>query len=825
MGSKRFFISHSSADKPFALELKAALEGDAWVDLHEIRSGDILIQEISDGIEAATDFVLLWSGYSARSNWVAFEINLAFIRYIEERAINIHVVCLDATAPMLILRPFLQVRGSQTAPQIAAKISTPSVPQEPRRHFLNRNVEVERIESALYDSSVTTLFVCGVAGSGKRSLARVALNRITSGSQTVQTIPVSSGVFEPELNLLVANKLQAPPSPETASIPEIVEHTAQMLSAFAQAGGIWIFEEAQHWLNDDGTLGRVCNEIIDAVKPTGPAENRLVIFTSRRRPQLSGSQTHISAFYLSGLSEAYSSALLRAHGAEGTTAELSAVAREVDGHPLALEVVAPQLPLDAAKLRDQRYAIASDLIDPSIIAPTVWRLLEILALGDGPMLGEDLAAVLGVDVEGFQSAVSQGVEYSLITFSDNGMLALHPLLRDYFYRSYRQNPGYQQLTGEVADILQKRLEGLPHTDPLYTPALLSTVKVLGLAGRFSDAMKLRQGLIGTLHDTAQELYREKRYAEALQFINEALTGDKEIDKDFLRLRAKTLAYLGEFTQARSIGDELVRSFPDSAAVMRDRGRIEFIARDYAKAIYYFQRAIPLRHNPSQLWADIAQAQVRLKDWESAAAAAKTAIDLGGDTPYALALYSQALEEQGNYPEAEKMMARAVQREPRNAEFRHRLGRIAIQTSNRPKAIEEFEQSLAIDPNYVQSWLSLASARADDGNLKAAQEALDIGEKIHGAPKAIVGNVRAKIHLMAGQLDDASRTIEEALSHRRDGHNLALAIRITIGLAEGGSIPRGQAKARVKALAIELEAQDALRLVLDYSNEFPYYFDF
>lgn len=825
MASKRFFISHSSAEKPFALELKIALEDDAWVDLHEIKSGDTLLREISEGIEGATDFVLLWSAHSASSSWVAFEINLAFIRYIEERSINIHVVCMDATDPMLILRPFLQIRGSQTASEVASKMLSPSVPKEPRRHFLNRNIEVETIESALYDPGITALFVCGVSGSGKRSLAREALNRVTSGSNTVQTIPVSPGIADPELNLLVASRLQAQPAPDTASIPEIIEHTTQMLRAFAQAGGVWVFEEAQHWLNDDGTLGRICTQIIEAVKPSGPAENQLVVFTSRRKPQLTGSQTSISAFYLNGLSAGYSLALLRAHGAEGTPEELNAVAREVDGHPLALEVVAPQLPLDAARLREQRYAIASDLIDPSAITPTTWRLLEILALGDGPMLGEDLAAFLRVDADGFQAAVSQAVEHSLVTFNDNGLLALHPLLRDYFFRSFRQNPGYQQLTGEVADILHKRLENLPHTDPLYTSALLSTVKVLGLAGRFNDAINLRRGLIGTLHETAQELYQQKRYHEALQYIDEALTGDNEIDKDILRLRAKTLAYLGDLARARSIGDELVKSFPDSAAVMRDRGRIEFIARDFSKAIYYFQRAIPLRHNPSQLWADIAQAQVRLKDWEAASAAAKTAIDLRGDTPYALALYSQALEEQRNYPEAEKMMTRAVQREPRNAEFRHRLGRIAIQTKNRAKAIEQFERSLALDPNYVQSWLSLASAEADDGNLSAAKEALETGAKIHGAPKAIVGNVRAKIHLMAGELDDANTTIEDALSHRRDGHNLALAIRIVIALAEHGSISRGQAKARVKALAIELDAQDALRLVLEDSTEFPFYFDF
>ncbi|OHT81080.1 hypothetical protein BKG69_03420 [Mycobacteroides chelonae] len=825
MSSKRFFISHASPEKPFAIELKAALEGDAWVDLHEIKSGDILLREISDGIEAATDFVLLWSAHSAASNWVAFEINLAFIRYIEEQSIQIHVVCMDATAPVLTLRPFLQIRGSQTAQEVATKMLSPSVPAEPRRHFLNRNLEVEKIESALYDPATAALFVCGVPGSGKRSLARTALGRVTSGSNTVQSIPVSPGVSEPELNLLVAGRLQIPPSPETASIPEIVEHTTQMLRTFAEAGGVWIFEEGQYWLNDDGTLGRICIQIIEAITESGPAESRLVVFTSRRKPRLTHTQASVSAFYLDGLNGVYSVALLRAHGAAGTPEELDAVARQVAGHPLALEVVARQLPLDTTRLEEQRYTIASDLIDASVISPSTWSLLEILALGDGPMLGEDLAAFLHVDADGYQAAVSQAVEHSLITFTDIGLLTLHPLYRDYFYRSLRQNPNYRQLTDEVADTLHKRLAGLPPADPLYTSALLSTVKVLGLAGRFNDARNLRKGLIGTLQATAQELYQQKRYEEALKYIDEALTGDMGIDMDLLRLRIKTLAYLGDLGNARSGGDELIAYFPKSAAVVRDRGRIEFIARDYPKAVYYFQKAIPLRHKPAPIWVDIAQAQVRQQDWEAAAAAAKTAIDSGADTPYALALYSQALEEQGDYLEAERMMTRAVQREPKNSEFRHRLGRIAIQTKNLPKAIEQFEQSLVHDPNYVQSWLSLASARADDGDLLGAKMALDTGAKIHGAPQAIIGNVRAKIHLKAGELEDANTAIEAALNHRRDKLNLALAVRIIIALAEQELMSRGQAKARVKTLSIELEAQDSLRLILEYATEFPSYFEF
>jgi hypothetical protein len=85
---KRFFIAHSSRQKDFALALREALEEDAWIDLHEIDVGDILLEEIAAGIEAASDFVLLWTRDSASSRWVKYEShNRQFTRATSRRTV------------------------------------------------------------------------------------------------------------------------------------------------------------------------------------------------------------------------------------------------------------------------------------------------------------------------------------------------------------------------------------------------------------------------------------------------------------------------------------------------------------------------------------------------------------------------------------------------------------------------------------------------------------------------------------------------------------------------------------------------------------------
>ncbi|TFI50624.1 toll/interleukin-1 receptor domain-containing protein [Micrococcus endophyticus] len=130
MTTKRYFISHAGADKPLALELKAALGDDAWVDLHEIDVGQLLLHEISAGIEASTDFVLLWSRASSESRWVQFETTMAFTRWLEDSAIALRIVCLDSTPVPLHFRPFLQARTTTTPAEIASLLGGTPQPHD-----------------------------------------------------------------------------------------------------------------------------------------------------------------------------------------------------------------------------------------------------------------------------------------------------------------------------------------------------------------------------------------------------------------------------------------------------------------------------------------------------------------------------------------------------------------------------------------------------------------------------------------------------------------------------------------------------------------------
>lgn len=101
------FMSHSSADKPFARRLGNELRGygaSVWIDNAEIRVGDSLIAKISEGISTTDYLVVLLSKASCESEWVQREVNIALTQEIHGKTVKV-LPCLleDCTIPPFLL--------------------------------------------------------------------------------------------------------------------------------------------------------------------------------------------------------------------------------------------------------------------------------------------------------------------------------------------------------------------------------------------------------------------------------------------------------------------------------------------------------------------------------------------------------------------------------------------------------------------------------------------------------------------------------------------------------------------------------------------------
>ena len=135
------FISHSSKNREFVLDLVPQFEGEGlalWVDVHDIADGDTWPDAIQRGVEGCAALIVVWSAQSAASKWVKREVLLAlrlnkpvFIALMDDTPLPIYLIDLQATdlrtrpnqAVKRLIRALL--KQMQTQP-------TPSQPPAPR---------------------------------------------------------------------------------------------------------------------------------------------------------------------------------------------------------------------------------------------------------------------------------------------------------------------------------------------------------------------------------------------------------------------------------------------------------------------------------------------------------------------------------------------------------------------------------------------------------------------------------------------------------------------------------------------------------------------
>ena len=196
------FLSHSSVDKDLVMEVYESLDDDAtWVDRAEIEWGDYFLEKITLGIEEATEFLLFWSANSAKSNWVRLELNMVFIRMMEEKAIRLCVIKLDDTELSGYLKPyqFLDVSESENAVSTILE-AVNRLDKEPgrvlRRRFLNRSTELSQMEAAIDDPETYLLVLSGFAGIGKETLGSVVIFTVIPAFAGMQG-PLAANAYLP----------------------------------------------------------------------------------------------------------------------------------------------------------------------------------------------------------------------------------------------------------------------------------------------------------------------------------------------------------------------------------------------------------------------------------------------------------------------------------------------------------------------------------------------------------------------------------------------------------------------------------------------------
>ena len=778
------FISYSSADRAIVDAVYEGLDNDSvWIDRAEIEWGDLFLETISRALSQATDFLLFWSVNSKDSGWVRLELNMAFIRMMEENAIRLRVVRLDDTEVPLHLKTYHLLDVSQSARPVdeivRAVTNLPSSPKRLQRHrFLNRNDELERIEHAIDHGQSHLLLLAGFAGIGKESLAREALRRFFPSAQFVH-VNVTEGTGMTEFALYLNARARGTTLKEGLTPDELRLEIRLSLEHIIQSGRFLILTNIQHWLNEDRIPMEPLATIMDCVASTPGYKRTPCLMTSTRRIAPSRSRDPgVDTIWLDGLEEDVISVLVRlwyelSTGRELTAAQASSVAAQTYGHPVAAKLAASlaaqygteylqKYPREYVSLR--RDLAKAMLLDMQLLEST-FVLLKSLAAADAPLPPSVLNAALGVEDEEFHKSISQATSAGLI-FQRTTALSIHPLVAEHFGQQLGREDS-SILLNTLASEMHKFAETFEVGSPEFSQLLPTVFRLYAAAGQWETAREIRSDLYGEIERAAIFHYRRRSYDLAWEYVQHAL--DAGNPSWNIRLhQARILIRKERWPEADEVLEQLLsqRSTDRSALQVRGwslrrRGRFEEALSVFAGVVAQSEHVISL-----QGAADCLHELGRDKEALAFLARAKS---VESDNPFVLDLEAKILEESGEFEAAYKAAYLAMIRDPNNWAFHHRLGRIRIGQNRQFEAIEHLRNAADCDEGQFTPLHSLAATLLDLGEVEEANRlAGELQEKATTANnRDLLVNLQARILIEQGEIEKGSLTLEREIRRKRN----------------------------------------------------------
>jgi tetratricopeptide (TPR) repeat protein len=768
----------------------------------------------------ATDVVVLWSAHCERNPNLPWLLNPGFVhRLATVTKVAVWLFRLDAAMPPLDLAAFSKGGGVPDVDLIVSKLKgrPPVAPAGER--FFGRAEYARRFDGVFY-GRLGMLWLSGLAGVGKRTLARRQAERYDPHGHRTQRMVLRPGMREVELDLqLVANMRET-----TAALREVEPVSAEDRPDSARLGfekhvkdaashaAIWIFEDAHHLLSDDQTPNEVLRRLLyDLRDYAGVTEYRcMAVFTSTRRPRLPPELTEISVVEdLRGLDEVDGVNLLRSRGAEFVEEPvLRSCAVELDGHPLALEIAAQTIAEGQTDWEQTRVRAATEVLASTAIGDGTRALLEALAVVDGPIVAERLAGYLRMDGQAYRAALAEALSYSLVQDAEDGYPRLHPLVREYFLQDFRQRDDQRERADELAGEMLAFLDALTPGTRLHVSCALATFRLLGLALRITEARAVRANLLGPIFEAGVELYRQGRWRDALANFD-VIVGWYDDHMDALLYRARCLARLGDVAEARKVMGGLLASHPDDRQVLRVAGRVAYIARDWLEAIGYYRRALDRGPAFAPLLQDLAQALLKVEEWQRAREVLERLVDTGGGDAYTFGLLADVLDRVGAGPEALENARLACRYDRRNPHHLRRLGELSRRAGHFVQAREAYERALAVDPRSQEARLGLAATLLDLGDAGKSQRML-AGVRSERLDSHAEYRVLAARHaLRTGDLKQARRLAEQGVGDTASPLLLRTAAEVHLALLEADAIDPGTGARRVEALIDRLRRAKAI----------------
>lgn len=260
---------------------------------------------------------------------------------------------------------------------------------------------------------------------------------------------------------------------------------------------------------------------------------------------------------------------------------------------------------------------------------------------------------------------------------------------------------------------------------------------------FVKALSLQPPFAAALFGAGRAALARQAYAEAVQYLEKALSADAQASAVHYPL-AMAYRALGDQAKAESHLRQLGNAWPDlpdplmqqneaildSAVVYEGRGIQALKAADWAAATAAFRKGLEFQPDDASLryWLGAAL----YADGDAAGAEREFTAVIRRSPEFAKAHFSLGviLESRGQHKAAIEQFSTAVKNDPTQPEVRLRLAETLRATGQLYASVPQYEQAVTLDPGLAEAWLGGARAFVQLQRYERAREWLTQARQVH-----------------------------------------------------------------------------------------------
>ena len=202
----------------------------------------------------------------------------------------------------------------------------------------------------------------------------------------------------------------------------------------------------------------------------------------------------------------------------------------------------------------------------------------------------------------------------------------------------------------------------------------------------------------------------------------------ESDPDDVRARAELgdlLAAGGNMDGAGEVYQAMIDRFPEDPLGYLRMSRLYAQKKDDAGALAVLEKGFQRNPGSKPLLTTLVQAFIGQERFDEGAAACEAFLAASGEDALAYNLLGYVDIARKNYPDAERMLKRAIALQPMNPAIHNNLAKLYLIQGKKQEAIDNLEATLAQHPDSGAAYLTLALIHERD---KAYQKAIDVYQR-------------------------------------------------------------------------------------------------